>query len=148
MRNEKKLLPSIPPPYKRMPEELTDYKFFYFFKFLRSHYSMEACVRFFQTLCEMFHCDKPIIMNLIVDIQMYPVKYKHDIRHVAFLMYAMDMPVPKAAWILRTSASQVRSWTKQQLMDCPEIKRLFTDEQTSEIMKLLSTWKVLKGLPI
>ena len=148
MYGEKKFLLNIPIPYQRMDAELADYVFFYFFKFIRSHYSMDASVLFFQTLCELSKCDKSVVMNLIVDMQMYPVKYKHDIRHVAFLMYAMDMPVPKAAWILRTSASQVRSWTKQQLMDCPEIKRLFTDEETGEIMKLLSTWKVLKGLPI
>lgn len=148
MQSEKKFLPKIPAPYKRMQEELVDYRFFYFLQFLFRHYTYDSSIRFLQALCDMFKCDKSIVMNLIVDMRMYPEKYRHDVRHVAFLMYAMDVNVADTAWTLRTTPTQVRTWTKQQLQDCPEIKRLFTDAQTGEIMKMFSAWNALKGLPI
>ena len=148
MKPEKKYLSSIPRAYREMKEEQADYLFFYTVLLWKKRYGIETCAMFIRTLCEMFQCDKSIIMNLLVDIQMYPEKYKHDVRHVAFLMYAMNVPVDLISWTLHIKAVYIRGWVKAQLQDCPEIKRLFTDTQTGEIMKLLLAWNNLKGLPI
>lgn len=148
MKPEKKYLSSIPRAYREMKEEQADYLFFYTVLLWKKRYGIETCAMFIRTLCEMFQCDKSIIMNLIVDMQMYPEKYRHDVRHVAFLLYARDVPLRVIVWMLHIKTDMLHSWIKTQMRNMPEIKRLFTDEQTSEIIKLLTAWDHLKEVPI
>ena len=148
MKPEKKYLAVIPQHYKQMQKEHADVMFFYTVTIWKKRYGIECCAIFIRTLCEMFNCDKAIIMNLIVDMQVYPDHYRHDIRPVAFLLYAMDVPLRTITWVLHIKQDMIHSWIKTQIKDPPEIKRLFTDEQTSEIMKLLTSWEHLKGVPI
>lgn len=148
MKAEKKFLVDIPQYYKQLHKELADVMFFYTVTIWKKRYGMDTYAIFIRTLCEMFDCDKTIIMNLIVDMQMYPEKYRHDIRPVAFLLYSMDVPLRVITWVLHIKQDMIHSWIKNQVANPPEIKRLFTDAQTGEIMKLLSAWEHLKGVPI
>lgn len=148
MKIEKKYLASIPRAYREMKEEQADYLFYYTVQIWKNRYGLDTYAIFIRTLCEMFKCDKSIIMNLIVDMQMYPEKYRHDIRHVAFLLYARDVPFSTMTWMLHIRADMLHSWVKTQLKNMPDIKRLFTDAQTSEIIKLLTAWNRLKEVPI
>ena len=148
MRQEKKYLADILPQYKRMEKELADYWFYYMVHIWRSRYTTEGCLSLMQSLCVISRCSKSAVMNLVVRMQVTPEQYKHDVRHAAFLMYAMDVPVDTITWLLHIKPVIIRAWVKNQLSEYPDIKRLFTDEETSEIMKLLSTWNYLKGVPI
>lgn len=148
MTPEKKYIQSIPRVYREMYQEQADYQFFYTIAIWKKRYGLDTLAIFLRTLCEMFHCDKLIIMNLIVDMQMYPEKYRHDVRHVAFLLYARNVPFSTITWMLHIKSSVIHSWVRTQLEAMPEIKRLFTDAQTSEIIKLLTAWEHLKGVPI
>ena len=148
MKAEKKFLADIPQYYKQLVKELADFRFFYTVVIWKKRYGMDTYAIFIRTLCEMFECDKTVIMNLLVDMQVYPERYRHDIRPVAFLMYAMDVPIREITWILHVKQDMIHAWVKTQLKNPPEIKRLFTDAQTSEIIKLLTAWEHLKGVPI
>lgn len=148
MQAEKKYLVNIRPNYKRMDKELADYMFFYTIRIWSGRYGIDNCTQLLSILCDLALCDKPQVMNAFVRMRVYPEEFKHDMRHVAFLMYAMDVPANLIAWTLHIQPVMMRSWVKAQLNSPPQIKRLFTDPITSEIIKVLSTLKNFKEVLI